>query len=43
MEDKQQFFEWTNTMVFAEDEVMSGEDGSVAAQAATIEVDRICQ
>lgn len=38
MEDKQQFFEWTNTMIFTEDEDMSGEDGIVASQAAAIEV-----
>lgn len=38
MEDKQQFFEWTNTMIFTEDEDMSGEDGSAASQAAAIEV-----
>lgn len=38
MEDKQQFFEWTNTMIFTEDEDMSGQDGVVASQAAAIEV-----
>lgn len=38
MEDKQQFFEWTNTMIFTEDEDMSGEDGVAASQAAAIEV-----
>ncbi|WP_372797335.1 cytochrome P450 [Litorivivens sp.] len=38
MEDKQQFFDWTNTMIFSEDEDMSGEDGFAASQAAAIEV-----
>ena len=38
MEDKQQFFDWTNTMIFTEDEDMSGEDGVAASQAAAIEV-----
>ncbi len=38
MEDKQQFFDWTNTMIFTEDEDMSGEDGIAASQAAAIEV-----
>ena len=38
MADKQQFFDWTNTMIFTEDEDMSGEDGVVASQAAAIEV-----
>ncbi|KKK78236.1 hypothetical protein LCGC14_2845590, partial [marine sediment metagenome] len=38
MEDKQQFFDWTNTMIFTEDEEMSGEDGAAASQAAAIEV-----
>ncbi|MFT4822954.1 MAG: cholest-4-en-3-one 26-monooxygenase [Halioglobus sp.] len=38
MEDKQQFFEWTNTMIFTEDEDMSGEDGIAASQGAAIEV-----
>ncbi|WP_101756999.1 cytochrome P450 [Oceanicoccus sp. KOV_DT_Chl] len=38
MKDKQQFFEWTNTMIFTEDEDMSGEQGAAAAQAAAIEV-----
>lgn len=38
MTDKQQFFNWTNTMIFTEDEDMSGGEGAVAAQAAAIEV-----
>jgi cholest-4-en-3-one 26-monooxygenase len=38
MEDKKQFFEWTNTMIFTEDEDMSGTDGVAASQAAAIEV-----
>lgn len=38
MEDKQQFFDWTNTMIFSEDEDMTGEDGFAASQAAAIEV-----
>jgi cytochrome P450 len=38
MSDKKQFFDWTNTMIFTEDEEMSGEDGAAAAQAAAIEV-----
>ncbi|MCX2982824.1 cytochrome P450 [Halieaceae bacterium IMCC14734] len=38
MEDKQQFFDWTNTMIFTEDEDMSGVDGVAASQAAAIEV-----
>ena len=38
MEDKQQFFDWTNTMIFTEDEDMSGEEGILASQAAAIEV-----
>tara|TARA_B110000503_G_scaffold36278_2_gene59341 strand:+ start:4007 stop:5245 length:1239 start_codon:yes stop_codon:yes gene_type:complete len=38
MEDKQQFFDWTNTMIFTEDEDMSGKDGTVAAQAAAFEM-----
>jgi cytochrome P450 len=38
MEDKRQFFDWTNTMIFTEDEDMSGEDGVAASQAAAIEV-----
>lgn len=38
MEDKQQFFDWTNTMIFTEDEDMSGENGILASQAAAIEV-----
>ena len=35
---KQQFFEWTNTMFFTEDEDMSGADGAAAAQMAAMEV-----
>lgn len=38
MKDKQQFFHWTNTMIFTEDEDMSGAEGAVASQAAAIEV-----
>lgn len=38
MEDKKQFFDWTNTMIFTEDEDMSGTDGVAASQAAAIEV-----
>jgi cytochrome P450 len=38
MADKQQFFDWTNTMIFTEDEDMSGEEGAAAAQLAAIEV-----
>jgi cholest-4-en-3-one 26-monooxygenase len=38
MSDKQQFFDWTNTMIFTEDEDMSGDDGAAASQAAAIEV-----
>lgn len=38
MSDKKQFFDWTNTMIFTEDEDMSGEEGAVASQAAAIEV-----
>jgi cholest-4-en-3-one 26-monooxygenase len=38
MADKQQFFIWTNTMIFTEDEDMSGVDGAIASQAAAIEV-----
>lgn len=38
MSDKQQFFDWTNTMIFTEDEDMSGEEGAAASQAAAIEV-----
>lgn len=38
MQDKQQFFDWTNTMIFTEDEDMSGENGVAASQAAAIEV-----
>ena len=38
MKDKQQFFDWTNTMIFTEDEDMSGEEGILASQAAAIEV-----
>lgn len=38
MEDKKQFFDWTNTMIFTEDEDMSGEEGVAASQAAAIEV-----
>lgn len=38
MSDKQQFFDWTNTMIFTEDEDMSGADGAAASQAAAIEV-----
>lgn len=38
MSDKKQFFDWTNTMIFTEDEEMSGEDGAAASQAAAIEV-----
>lgn len=38
MKDKQQFFDWTNTMIFSEDEDMTGEDGFAASQAAAIEV-----
>lgn len=38
MEDKKQFFDWTNTMIFTEDEDMSGEEGAAASQAAAIEV-----
>jgi cytochrome P450 len=38
MEDKKQFFDWTNTMIFTEDEDMSGVDGVAASQAAAIEV-----
>jgi cholest-4-en-3-one 26-monooxygenase len=37
-EHKQQFFEWTNTMFFTEDEDMSGADGQAAAHAAAAEV-----
>ncbi len=41
MEDKKQFFDWTNTMIFTEDEDMSGEgdmEGMAASQAAAAEV-----
>lgn len=38
MTDKKQFFDWTNTMIFTEDEDMSGEEGAAAAQAAAMEV-----
>ena len=38
MEDKKRFFDWTNTMIFTEDEDMSGVDGAIASQAAAIEV-----
>jgi cholest-4-en-3-one 26-monooxygenase len=38
MEHKQQFFDWTNTMFFTEDEDMSGDDSAMAAQAAAMEV-----
>ena len=38
MADKQQFFDWTNTMIFTEDEDMSADSGAAAAQAAAIEV-----
>jgi cholest-4-en-3-one 26-monooxygenase len=38
MSDKQQFFDWTNTMIFTEDEDMSGADGAASSQAAAIEV-----
>lgn len=37
-EMKNQFFEWTNTMFFTEDEDMSGEDGSAAAKEASMHV-----
>ena len=37
MEDKQQFFDWTNTMIFTEDEDMSGEEGAVAVDFAGAE------
>lgn len=38
MTDKKQFFDWTNTMIFTEDEDMSGDEGVAASQAAAIEV-----
>ena len=38
MSDKKQFFDWTNIMIFTDDEDMSGEEGAAAAQAAAIEV-----
>ena len=38
MSDKEQFFDWTNTMIFTEDEDMSGPEGVAASQAAAIEV-----
>ena len=38
MEDKRRFFDWTNAMIFTEDEDMTGTDGAAAAQAAAIEV-----
>ncbi len=37
-DDKQKVFDWTNTMIFTEDEDMSGEEGVAASQAAAIEV-----
>lgn len=38
MEDKKQFFDWTNTMIFTEDEDIGGAQGVEASQAAAIEV-----
>lgn len=38
MEYKKQFFDWTNTMFFTEDEDMSGEESATAAQTAAMEV-----
>lgn len=38
MEYKKQFFDWTNTMFFTEDEDMSGEESAIAAQTAAMEV-----
>ena len=38
MEDKKQFFDWTNTMIFSEDSDMSGEGGMDASMAAAMEV-----
>jgi cholest-4-en-3-one 26-monooxygenase len=38
MEYKKQFFDWTNTMFFTEDEDMSGEESTIAAQAAAMEI-----
>lgn len=38
MEHKKQFFDWTNTMFFTEDEDMSGEESAIAAQTAAMEV-----
>ena len=34
MSDKKKFFDWTNTMIFTEDEDMSGGEGVAASQAA---------
>ncbi len=38
MEDKKKFFTWTNTMIFSEDEDMSGDAGMDASMAAAMEV-----
>lgn len=38
MSDKKKFFDWTNTMIFTEDEDMSGGEGVAASQAAAAEV-----
>lgn len=38
MEHKKQFFDWTNTMFFSEDQDMSGEEGILAAREAAMEV-----